>query len=179
MKRLAPLSERIAYPQDALLVAGCPAASCLTASAAETNLLAANPSFEDAAFNTFKNGPFELPGWTGKNYLYNGQAVQDGCATNGERRFHMDWGGMLATALANRPAATPGAVYEMRYDLRTLVGKYPDEWLGTKSFLEFFDADGQLIKQYWGSGWMPQAQAQGEHPWEMIKVRGVASLLKN
>jgi lysophospholipase L1-like esterase len=157
-----------------LVAAALLLAACSGVHAAETNLLTVNPSFEDAAFSTFKNGDYEFVGWKGKNYLYNVNAVQDGSATDGKRRFHIDWGGMLATAVANRPAAMPGTMYEMRYDLRTLVGKFPDEWLGTRSFLEFYDADGNLVKQYWGPDWLPQSQAQGEHDWETIAVRGVA-----
>lgn len=167
--RLPKLSRAIA----AAVLAAASVHSALLC-AAETNLLTQNPSFEAPGKFNFSHGDYSLPGWQGNNPLYAGHHVADGEAIDGTRRLHMDWAGTISTAPEARPAAAPGFVYELRYDLRTLVGKYPEEWLGTRSYLEFFDAEGKLLKKVWGPDWAPQSQAQGEHPWETITVRGVA-----
>ena len=158
---------------DAVRVPVISALCAAWAYADPVNLLTTNPSFESVDFGS-GHGDYQLEGWTGSNFLYSGHSVVAGDATDGHKFFHMDWGGMLATAAANRAAATPGSVYEMRYDLRTLVGRFPDQWLGTISYLDFFDASGNRLKSYWGPDWLPQSQARGVAPWETIFVRGLA-----
>lgn len=144
------------------------------------NLLTQNPGFEATA-NNFSNyhGSYSIPGWDGYNDLYNGHyaafgSVAAGTTTEGARALHMDWAGTLSTAPAARPFATPGFFYELRYDLRTLVGNFPTDLLGTFSYLDFFDASGTRIKSVWGPDWFPQSQARGVAPWETITVRGLA-----
>jgi lysophospholipase L1-like esterase len=139
----------------------------------QENLLKDNPSFEAGPFGA-GHGEYAFPGWSGSNYRFGGNYVDGGDATDGHSCFHINWGGRLATAPPSRPAVTPGVVYEMRFDIRTLIGRWPDEWLGTTPYLDFFDAKGNRVKSYWGPDWLPQVQPRGVAPWQEFEVRGVA-----
>ena len=127
------------------------------------NMLTENPSFENTG-GWFGNGPYAFDGWQGQNWRYNGNYVASG-GTDGTQHFHIDFGGYVQTAASNCPAIVPGAVYKMAYELQTPFQSGHAGWLGTKSYLEFLDDSGNVVKQYWGPDWRPWAQAQSWNPW--------------
>lgn len=139
------------------------------------NLLTGNPSFEDTS-SSFGNGDFAFSGWTGRNQRFSTNQVETPGSPDGggARKFVINWGGNLETAVASRPAVTPNFVYELKFDLRTVSMKWPEDRLGSSARLDFYDAGGNRIKTYWGPDWRAQVQSDGVYPWTTYTIRGRA-----
>jgi lysophospholipase L1-like esterase len=144
-----------------------------------TNQLTLNPGFESAGSYFFNNGSVSFPGWTGQNYRFSNNFVTDGSVgagstTEGTRAYRINFGGYLSTAVASRPVAIPGMLYDLRVDARTLAVNFPQDLFGVQVFLQFYDSGGNVLKEYWGPEWRPVSQAFGTSSWETLIVRGVA-----
>ncbi len=142
--------------------------------AAGVNLLTVNPSFE-ASSVSFGNGNHSFTGWTGTNQRFGTFGTTNaGSPGGGIRAFRIEWGGSLQTATDARAAVTPHHLYELTWAVRTTQVNWPEYRPGSTTRLDFFDANGVLLKSYWGPDWRPQVPGFQTTPWETYTIRGLA-----
>lgn len=112
---------------------------------AQTNLLI-NPSFENGGGTSyrFEDGQFSLNGWTGRNSGFVSIGRRDTNPSDGTYRWYMGDGSRLETRDISRPAAIPGRLYELQFDLRTT--KNNRDYTGTLASIRFYNSSGTLIQ---------------------------------